>query len=503
MYFNNKFASPLFGRKPRKTPRLSRGFLGHPQIPRGAPEISGGAPNKNILPEYTTMSSSPTLHCPMVSESIAVVRDKVADARSDLLVGQGRILQGQGEHTSAILRDANSNALFTNTNIDRTAAAGLSHADKYGLAGLNATSAVSDNVTRSGFSGIQATRDTGERLGVQADTIAWNEQGMQNAGFAEVRAQHERSNNAQSGFADRESKFSSAMLGDNFARLSAQTEHGFARQSVAQTDAIRQTVQSEMGVSRNITSGLAELSGAAASNYASLSAQNCGTKETVAAYGNRSADQTATVLSILSAQHAAQGRDLSTVGNRAADQTATVLATLSAQHVGLGRDLSSVGKELYAQSASQYASSQLESSKNTAALQLQAAINSKEGVLQASNIARELLSENSKWFAIAEKTAMVNKCELESKLAACCCEIKESVMGSASTTQGLISTNESTRIRDALAISTAENIALRGRQHCEEPRQHSYPLPYPVPYPYSQRRSRSPERGGGGGGGGR
>lgn len=54
-----------------------------------------------------------------------------------------------------------------------------------------------------------------------------------------------------------------------------------------------------------------------------------------------------------------------------------------------------------------------------------------------------------------------NKCELVAKLAECCCEIKESILSSANTTQGIIRENESNRLRDALQNSTTENLILR------------------------------------------
>jgi len=129
----------------------------------------------------------------------------------------------------------------------------------------------------------------------------------------------------------------------------------------------------------------------------------------------------------------------------------------------------------------------LQAAVNSKDAALQAAINSKEQVLQASFLAKEGLLENSKWFALAEKTAMVNKCELESKMAACCCEIKEAVIGTSNVTQSLIQSNESSRVRDALSAAVAENSILRLRR---EERPH-YHLPYPYPFP---QRSESPRR---------
>jgi hypothetical protein len=303
---------------------------------------------------------------PATTESVAVVRDKVADARADILV------QG-GAGTSAILRDANANTLAINANTDRGVLASIAQTDKFGLANLGATHSESDKITG------------------QATSIAWNQAGLQNAGFAESRG----------------------LIGDNFARLAAQGENGFYRTGVA------------------VNAGFAGIAKDVGDSYARLSEQNCGVKETVAAYGNR-----------------------------ASDQTATVLATLSGQHTGITRDICALGKDVALQAATHYGSLQLEASKNAAAIQLQAALISKESLL-----------EQSKWFALAEKTAMVNKCELADKLAECCCEIKEVVVKTATATQDLIQAGEATRVRDALAAATTENAILRLRR--EE--HHHYP----------------------------
>lgn len=305
---------------------------------------------------------------PATTESVAVVRDKVADARADVLIGAGA-------NTSAILRDANVNAANITGSVDRNAFATMSQVDKFGLAGLQTTQSEADRVT------------------AQASTIAWNQAGITGAGFAESRAQ----------------------VGDSFGRLAAQGENGFYRTGVA------------------LSAGFSDIGKGISDSYARLAEQNCGTKETVAAYGNR-----------------------------AADQTASVLATLSAQHAGITRDVASAADRLGLQAATQYGSLQLEASKNTRDIQMQAAMNAKESLL-----------EQSKWFALAEKTAMINKCELEAKLAACCCEIKETVTGTANATQALIQATESTRVRDALAAAATENAILKLRR--EE--HHHYP-PY-------------------------
>jgi hypothetical protein len=216
----------------------------------------------------------PTVHAeipccsPATTESVAVVRDKVADARADILVGEGNILKSQGDYAASV-----------NANTDRNTIATMSQIDKYGLATLD------------------TVRDSANDLS------------------------RDHSN--------------------NFARLAAQGENGFYRTGVAI-------------------------------------------------------------------------------------------------------------KELGFQASQNFGAVQLEACKNTGAIQLQAATNHKDSLL-----------EQSKWFAIAEKTAMVNKCELADKLAECCCEIKGLVNSTAKETQSLIASQEAARVRDALAAATNENLFLR------------------------------------------
>jgi hypothetical protein len=420
---------------------------------------------------------------PATTESVAVVRDKVADSRADLLVGQGAILRSQGDYTAAILRDSAANAGLTNANVDRNNIAAMSQIDKYGLANLNASAAVGDNVTRSGFNGVQATHEQADRLGGQANTIAWNQAGIQNAGFAEARAQTERINDAQSAYSDRSFKQLNAALNDDFARLGAQGENGFYRTGVAVGAVDKQVVESEMNLGRATSAGFADLGRLTSAgftdignnvreSYARLSEQNCQTKETVAAYGNRASDQTATVLATLSGQHAGITRDVGVLGREIALQAATQFAATQLE-------ASKNTGAMLLEASKNAAAAQVEASKNTAALQLQIALNSKESLM-----------EQSKWFALAEKTAMVNKCDLEAKMAACCCEIKETVVGSANATQALIQANEATRARDALQVAATENAILRLRR---EEHHHYPPPPYYPPYHHggSRRGSRS------------
>ena len=366
------------------------------------------------------MSAPPSSADMMYSPASA---ETVANVRADLLVGQGQILKNAGDNTSAILRDANNNSQFTNANIER-----------------------------NGVSGLQETVRQGERLGAQANTIAWNEMGLQNAGFLAQAAQNERINDAQTAMSDRAAKYNADMTSNSFgrlaaqsensfARLSAQGENGFARELDATVQGTRQVVQSEMGVTRSLGDGFRDSSAALAANYTSLSAQNFGTREAI-----------------------------SNSANRNSDQTAAVLATLSAQHANQTRDFLSATRDLANQAAANAAAGQLQQAVNAKDLALQAAVNSKEAVLQASFLAKDALLENSKWFALTEKTAMVNKLDTDSKLA----DVKDTVIVTSNATQALILGNEATRVRDALAIAATENAFLRHRHHDYHHHDHRY-----------------------------
>lgn len=74
------------------------------------------------------MSSVVEIPCcsPATTESVAVVRDKVADARADVLVGQGAIMKGQGDYASAILQNACGSTGAINENTSRSVAAAMS-----------------------------------------------------------------------------------------------------------------------------------------------------------------------------------------------------------------------------------------------------------------------------------------------------------------------------------------------------------------------------------------
>jgi len=353
---------------------------------------------------------------PATTESVAIVRDKIADSRSDLLVGQGNILRSQGDYTSAILQDVGANGAATNGNIDRLGLATMSQIDRYGLSGLSATRDEGDKVasqidrTTHGLSSQVGIKT--DMLGNQANQLAWAQESNMGHRFGEIRGQTERINDAQSAYSDRAFKYGFSQNSDSFARLSVQTENGNYRLGTAVTNAEKQTLHSQMGLERSLNSGFTDVNAFMRDSAARSSEQHCDIKSAIAA-----------------AQLAAAESFCETK-----------------------RDILLSAKELGIQAAQNFGAVQVEASKNTAAIQVQAAVNQKESLL-----------EQSKWFAIAERTAMLNKCEMEAKLAACCCEIKEAVSSTASATQSLIQSTESARLRDALTNATTENAILKLR----------------------------------------
>lgn len=82
---------------------------------------------------------------------------------------------------------------------------------------------------------------------------------------------------------------------------------------------------------------------------------------------------------------------------------------------------------------------------------------------QAANYALSQAQSLGSNFAAIQLESAKNFAAVQAKMAECCCEIKESVITTANTTQQLIQTNENARIRDALAAANQENMVLRLR----------------------------------------
>lgn len=94
------------------------------------------------------------------------------------------------------------------------------------------------------------------------------------------------------------------------------------------------------------------------------------------------------------------------------------------------------------QAASNYANMQMEALKNKDALALQAANN----------------------YANIQTEALKNTQTMMSKMADCCCEIKETVLTTASATQGLIQNSEAAALRSQLQTEQTKNLILQSLQ---------------------------------------
>ena len=64
-------------------------------------------------------------------------------------------------------------------------------------------------------------------------------------------------------------------------------------------------------------------------------------------------------------------------------------------------------------------------------------------------------------YAGVQLEAFKNRAALEREMAECCCELKERVSATADETQSLIRSNETARLRDALAATVQQNLILR------------------------------------------
>lgn len=420
---------------------------------------------------------------PATAEGLCNLGGQLANTRGDLLTAdaatRGAILSAGSANTQSILSDANGNAttLLQKTCADTasivgaveranyaglsetgkfglanlegsrnvgdkvwsSAAATQSQIDKYGLAGINTTRAESDRVgsaiDRASYGISQDVQDTKDKVTGQATNIAWAQDGAEGRRFDGVRAQIERVNDAQSAYTDRAFKYQGQQTADSFARLSAQGEAGFYRTREAVGAVDKQVLKSEISLGKDVAAGFHHTNNSIQNAYSRLAEQHCDLKSAIA----------------------------------------TAQAAAAECCCEVKQEVLRTGKELGLQAAGNFGAIQVEAAKNKADIQLQAAVNHKESLL-----------EQSKWFALAEKTAMVNKCELEAKLAACCCEVKELVTGTAAATQALIRDGETTRVRDALSAANTENVILKLRR--EE--HHHYP-PYPYHHHGSRRGSRS------------
>lgn len=128
--------------------------------------------------------------------------------------------------------------------------------------------------------------------------------------------------------------------------------------------------------------------------------------------------------------------------------------------------------KVLSQSASQFKDILLQNCNDTAAIKMQAEILGKDAALAA----RDLMHQADKNTAAIQMEAFRHKEELARQIAECCCEQKALVLETSHHTQDLIRKLDEQRVRDELAKTREELIALRVRSTLTPPLVGSVPL---------------------------
>lgn len=124
------------------------------------------------------------------------------------------------------------------------------------------------------------------------------------------------------------------------------------------------------------------------------------------------------------------------------------------------------------QSASQFKDLLLQNCSNTSEIKMQAEIHAKDAALAA----RELIHQGDKNTAAIQLEAFRHKEELARQIAECCCEQKALTLETSHATQDLIRKLDEQRVRDELAKTREELIALRVRSTLTPPLVGSVPI---------------------------
>lgn len=120
---------------------------------------------------------------------------------------------------------------------------------------------------------------------------------------------------------------------------------------------------------------------------------------------------------------------------------------------------------LSSQSASQFKDLLLQNCNDTAAIKMQAGVLGKDAALAA----RDLMHQADKNTASIQLEAFRHKEELARQIAECCCEQKSLTLETSHATQDLVRKLDEQRIRDELARTREELIALRVRSTLTPP----------------------------------
>lgn len=97
-------------------------------------------------------------------------------------------------------------------------------------------------------------------------------------------------------------------------------------------------------------------------------------------------------------------------------------------------------------------------------LQLQASENSAKSALQICTLENSLAKQAAENFQVLKFQSLENKCELQSKIDECCCELKGKISASEKTVTEAISQTENSRLRDTIRSLETQNIIFQSTQ---------------------------------------
>jgi hypothetical protein len=404
------------------------------------------------------------------SDSIPMILTKnIGDVRSDLL-------NAGAQNTTAIIQDANTNATTLLQDSCATTASVIASGERH-------ADSIRANVDRVGYAnGSAVERNFGETRGIMnsnfgaallaakdGESATWRAKGSINQHVSDVGCELGREINANGAQVTSQSE-------RNFAETRGIMNGNFTAALLAAKDGEAATWRSKGNVTNKISEVGCEVGREMHTVGGELAAQADRIAIASGATAERVGVETRNILNsnFTASLLAAKDGELATVktGGDIRHQTAS-------QHGDIERSIATAREALGVQISATAAAGQLQVSATAAAGQLQAANLALQAQLQASNNTASIQLENAKnfaqsqieigkQFAIAALTAANNKSDLEKQMAECCCEIKQSVLTTASATQSLIQSTDASRIRDSLASANQENLILRLSGRCHD-----------------------------------
>lgn len=144
---------------------------------------------------------------------------------------------------------------------------------------------------------------------------------------------------------------------------------------------------------------------------------------------------------------------------QAAENTASIQQSLCNDTKDLLLQACNNTDKILSHSASQFKDILLQNCNDTASIKMQAEIHAKDAALAA----RDLMHQADKNTCAIQMDALRNKEELARQLAECCCENKALILETSHKTESLVLKLDEQRVRDELAKTREELLALRIR----------------------------------------